>query len=122
MLSLLRLECKQKNFSVEFSYFSFFLAPHLELKRYMHSYTPVVPSKTIYKGVPSPRPGSAPASQVASQDSPKRKLANGKVKWGKVNRMLESTELQDKTHFRSICVMCLGKKSRDNVQAYLISF
>ena len=37
--------------SLEFVYYSFFLI-HLELKRQICSYTPVVPSKTI----PDPRP------------------------------------------------------------------
>ena len=47
MLSLLRLERKQKIIQIhfEFAYFSFFLT-HLELKQ-ISSYTPAVPSKTI---------------------------------------------------------------------------
>ena len=47
MSSLLRLERKQKIFQMhfEFAYFYFVLI-HLELKRQLHSYFPVVPSKT----------------------------------------------------------------------------
>ena len=47
-LSLLRLERKQKILQIhfEFAYFSFFLT-HLQLKRWIRSYTPVILSKTI---------------------------------------------------------------------------
>ena len=49
MLSLLRLERKQKKFfkSISNSHIFLFFLTHLELKRQRRSYNPVVPSKTI---------------------------------------------------------------------------
>ena len=49
MLSLLRLERKQKNYSNPFRIriFLFLSLTHLESKRQIRSFTPIVPSKTI---------------------------------------------------------------------------
>ena len=68
MSSLLRLERKQKNFQMhfEFAYFYFVLI-HLELKRQLHSYFPVVPSKTT----PDSRPKSAKCIPVFTPERPK---------------------------------------------------
>ena len=62
MLSLVRLERKQKILQIrnfEFAYFSFFLTD-FELKDKPLSYTPVVPSRTI----PDPRPKWAKCTGV----------------------------------------------------------
>ena len=68
MSSLLRLERKQKIFQMhfEFAYFYFVLI-HLELKRQLHSYAPVVPSKTI----PDSRPKWAKCIPVFTPKRPK---------------------------------------------------
>ena len=67
MSSLLRLERKQKIFQIhfEFAYFYFVLI-HLELKRQLHSYAPVVPSKTT----PDSRPKSAKCIPVFTPKRP----------------------------------------------------
>ena len=67
MSSLLRLERKQKIFQMhfEFAYFYFVLV-HLELKRQLHSYAPVVPSKTT----PDSRPKSAKCIPVFTPKRP----------------------------------------------------
>ena len=68
MSSLLRLERKQKIFQMhfEFAYF-YFVVIHLELKRQLHSYAPVVPSKTT----PDSRPKSAKCIPVFTPKRPK---------------------------------------------------
>ena len=68
MSSLLRLERKQKSLQMhfEFAYFYFVLI-HLELKRQLHSYAPVVPSKTI----PDSRPKLAKCIPVFTPKRPK---------------------------------------------------
>ena len=74
MSSSLRLERKQKLFQMhfEFAYFYFVLV-HLELKRQLHSYAPVVPSKTT----PDSRPKSAKRIPVFR---PKRRT--NRTLWG----------------------------------------
>ena len=67
MSSLLRVERKQKIFKMhfEFAYFYFVLI-HLELKRQLHSYPPVVSSKTT----PDSRPKSAKCIPVFTPKRP----------------------------------------------------